>query len=99
NLEQAILYNEIAAKEDLEFHLSIAKATRNFLFIEVMYVFSDRLLTSLNESRKQTQKIPGKSKEIFEDHVFIYEAIKKGSKYETKKAMDFHLNNIKKRYL
>lgn len=99
NLEKAVLNKELAAEEDLQFHVSIAKASRNLLFVEVMYLLSQRMLTALATSREETQKKPGKSLMIYEEHITIFEAIADGDAALAREAMNNHLSNVKRRYL
>lgn len=98
DLKVAIEEEKVAAKEDLGFHLNIAKASKNLLFVEVMYLISNRLLEKLNESRKETKKNPGKSEFVHKEHVRIFEAIEEGDSNLASQMMQKHLNNVKKRY-
>jgi len=99
DLKKAVQAGQIAAQEDLNFHLSIARASKNLLFIEVMYTLSSRLLSSLEKSRIQTLKGSGKPKEILREHYKVLDLIKNREPHYAKNAMIDHLENVKKRYL
>src|SRR5699024_4384874 len=99
DLKKAVQAGQIAAQEDLNFHLSIARASKNLLFIEVMYTLSRRLLSSLEKSRIQTLKGSGKQKEILREHYKVLDLIKSREPHYAKNAMIDHLENVKKRYL
>lgn len=98
-LAKAVSANNIAANEDLDFHMCIARSARNLLFIEVMYMLSDRLLLALRDSRTETIKQPGKSEVILKEHAEIFEAIKERNPKMARQAMNKHLINVKQRYL
>ncbi|MTW85178.1 FCD domain-containing protein [Virgibacillus dakarensis] len=99
NLEKAVKAGELAAKEDLAFHMSIAKIARNLLISEVMYMVSDRLLEGLKESRAKTFQIPGKPETILEEHKKIMIAIRDRNPKQARAAMYSHLQKVKQRYL
>lgn len=98
DLKKAIRNKEIAAKEDLSFHINIAKASKNLLFVEVMYLISNRLLDKLKESRSETKKHPGESEKVYKEHTRIFEAIEESDPDLASQMMRNHLNNVKKRY-
>ncbi|WP_077328471.1 FadR/GntR family transcriptional regulator [Virgibacillus siamensis] len=99
DLENAVLKGDVAAKEDLTFHMAIAKAAGNSVFEKVMYMLSDQVLEGLKESRSNTLKQPYNSKAIVEEHRNIYAAIKKGDAQMAQECMTIHLQNVKERYL
>ncbi|HEX6922730.1 MAG TPA: FadR/GntR family transcriptional regulator [Bacillales bacterium] len=98
-LEYAVNRNDIAAEEDYKFHMAVCTAARNTLLKKVMYLISDTLLDSLDESRSKSLKVPGKSKVILEEHRRIYEAVCSGDANEARKEMWQHLQRVKERFL
>ncbi|WLD93324.1 FadR/GntR family transcriptional regulator [Alkalihalobacillus sp. AL-G] len=98
-LEQAVRNKTLAADEDYQFHICIAKAARNSLIFRVMDMVSGELFAGLEESRTKTLEVPGKSKEILHEHLQIYEAIKEGDPQAARDAMRDHLQKVKQRYL
>ncbi|MFC4557803.1 FadR/GntR family transcriptional regulator [Virgibacillus kekensis] len=99
NLESAVEKNNIAAEEDLAFHMTIARAAGNSVTERVMLMLSDQIREGLIESRARTLKIPDQSRIVLEEHRAIYEAIKNGNAIEARRAMDRHLEAVKQRYL
>lgn len=97
-LEKAVNKKNIAAEEDLAFHMSIAKAARNSIIEKVMHLISDQVLEGLKESRTNTLKIPDKSQIILQEHRTIYVAVQEGNPHLAKDAMCNHLQNVKQRY-
>ncbi|WP_257347638.1 FadR/GntR family transcriptional regulator [Pseudalkalibacillus decolorationis] len=98
-LERAVKGKSLAADEDFQFHMTIAKAGRNSLLYKVMDMVSGELLAGLEESRAKTLKVPGESKKILDEHFRIYEAIRDGSPQTAREAMHNHLQKVKQRYL
>jgi GntR family transcriptional repressor for pyruvate dehydrogenase complex len=74
---------------DTEFHLAIARASRNFVFINVMRLH----LELLNTIRNKTWQIKGRQKEQENEHKEILQAIKE---HNSKKAGQAMLNHLKK---
>lgn len=99
DLENAVLKGDVAAEEDLIFHMAIAKATGNSVIEKVMNMLSDQVLEGLKESRFNTLKQSNNSGVILEEHRDIYEAIKAGDGLMAHKSMSNHLQNVKERYL
>lgn len=95
-LEHAVSQDIIAAKEDYTFHMTICKASKNTMLQKVILLVSDTLLDSLNESRSQTLKIPGRSETVLEEHRRINYAICKGDASLARQEMWGHLQNVKK---
>lgn len=77
---------------DKEFHLSIARASHNFVFINIMKLH----LELLKNTREKTIQIPGRRKELIEEHSKIFQAIKEHNSDKASKAMLVHLKNIRK---
>jgi len=98
-LKKAMDLGNLAAEEDVNFHLTIAHATRNSLFVDVMRLLSLRMFDTIASTRKRTLQEPGKSEEVFKEHERIYLAIKNKESQSAKQLMNEHLNNVKKRYL
>ncbi|HET7578339.1 MAG TPA: FadR/GntR family transcriptional regulator [Bacillales bacterium] len=98
-LEEAVIRNDVAAKEDYEFHVAVCKAAKNTLLQEVMFLISDSILDSLAESRSRTLRTPGQSKAILDEHRRIFKAIESGDSDQAKKEMWQHLQVVKERFL
>ena len=59
-------------ESDTEFHLAIARASRNFVFVNIMQLHLDLL----KETREKTWEIPGRREEQQEEHQSIFKPLK-----------------------
>jgi GntR family transcriptional repressor for pyruvate dehydrogenase complex len=73
---------------DTEFHLSVSKATHNFVFVNIMKLHLDLL----NETSRNTLNIPGRIEKQFQEHRLIFEAIRD---HDVKKAGETTLEHLK----
>lgn len=85
---------------DLEFHLSIAKAAKNTLLVELLNNISELMRNSMEETRKifiySKQKTMNK---LLEEHDVIYQAILKQDGVRATDAMRAHLLEVKETIL
>lgn len=77
---------------DREFHIAIANASHNFVFLNILTLNIDLL----RDFRKKAWGIPGRKKSYFEEHKEIFEAIKRHDSFSAAKLMKLHLSNIRK---
>jgi len=77
---------------DTEFHLAIARASHNFVFINIMRLHLDLL----KDTREKTWQIPGRREEQQEEHQAILQAIKEHNTKKAGEAMLKHLRSIRK---
>ena len=78
-------------ESDTEFHLAIARASRNFVFVNIMQLHLDLL----KETREKTWEIPGRREEQQKEHQSIFQAIKEHNGKKAAEAMLKHLRNIR----
>ena len=78
-------------KLDAEFHLSIARATHNFVFTNIMRLHLDLL----RNTREKTWRIPGRRKEQHKEHEAIFDAIAAHDSQKAVKAILDHLRGIR----
>lgn len=97
-LERSVERGEIAAEEDYRFHMAVVEAAYNPMLLETVRFFSERFLAGLYHSRSESIQIPGKSKEVLEEHWRIYTAIADKKCEQAQKYMWDHLQNVKSRY-
>lgn len=76
---------------DTEFHLAIASASHNFVFVNIMKLHLDLL----KDTREKTWKIPGRREEQQEEHQAIFKAIKEHDSEKAGEAMLKHLKSIR----
>jgi len=85
------LKDDKKTESDTEFHLAIASASHNFVFVNIIKLHLDLL----RDTREKTQQIPGRREERWREHQAILQAIKE---HDTKKAgetMLKHLRNVR----
>ncbi|MFQ3854307.1 FadR/GntR family transcriptional regulator [Staphylococcus sp. 2S1] len=97
---EAVTDGTSGEKADLQFHLSIAKATKNSLLVELLNNISELMQDSMEETRKifiySKQKTMNK---LHEEHVIIYNAIVEQNATNAVKAMESHLFEVKETIL
>ncbi len=76
------------AKFDLEFHVALARATGNELFV----ILIDPFMDALYEARRLASNLPGVPEEALELHRSILEKVKAGDAEEAAQAMSVHLS-------
>ncbi len=79
-------------KYDQDFHLEVAKATHNFLLINITMDY----LNIIKGLRESTLKVPGRKEKSFREHKRIYEAIAKRDEEGAYKADLEHVRNIRR---
>jgi len=78
-------------QKDAEFHLAIAKASHNFIFINIIKLHLDLL----KEVREKTWEIKERRANVIAEHHLILEAIKHRNGKQAAFHMRNHLKNIK----
>ncbi|SKC86552.1 FadR/GntR family transcriptional regulator [Maledivibacter halophilus] len=77
---------------DNEFHMAIARATHNSVYIIIINLIKDSLI----KSKKMTESVEGQPIRTIADHWEIYDAIAEGNAEKAGKMMRNHLNKTKK---
>lgn len=85
------LKDDKKTESDTEFHLAIAGASHNFVFVNIMKLHLDLL----KETREKTWKIPGRREKQYQEHQAIFQAIKEHNSKKAGEAMLKHLRNIR----
>ncbi|KRG09497.1 FadR/GntR family transcriptional regulator [Staphylococcus sp. NAM3COL9] len=97
---EAVTDGTSGEKADLQFHLSIAKAAKNSLLVELLNNISELMQDSMEETRKifiySKQKTMNK---LHEEHVVIYNAIIEQNATYAVKSMESHLLEVKETIL
>ena len=91
NEEEELKYGK-ETESDTEFHLAIASASHNFVFVNIIKLHLDLL----KETREKTWQIPGRREEQQEEHWAIFQAIKEHNSKKASEAMLRHLRSIRK---
>ena len=79
-------------KRDTEFHIAVARATHNFVFINILKLHLDLL----RETRGKTWQISGRKKEQQQEHQNIFKAIKEHNSKKASETMLKHLIGVRK---
>lgn len=92
-MEEKLKYPDEKVDADSNFHLALAEATQNFVFVSLM----EMNLNLYRQVRKQTLKSTSTDRytESFQEHKEILEAIKIGNKEKAVQAMSIHLQNLR----
>jgi len=78
-------------ESDTEFHLAIASASHNFVFVNIIKLHLDLL----KETRGKTWQIPGRREEQQGEHQTIFQAIKEHDSKKAGEAILKHLRNVR----
>ena len=89
--EKEELKDDKKTESDTEFHLAIAAASHNFVFVNIIKLHLDLL----RDIREKTQQIPGRREERWCEHQAILQAIKGHDTKKAGEAMLKHLRNIR----
>jgi len=89
NREEELKDNK-KTESDTEFHLAIARASHNFVFVNIIKLHLDLL----KETREKTWEISGRREEQQEEHQAIFQAISQHNSKKAGEAMLTHLKNV-----
>ncbi len=89
--EKEELKDDKKTESDTEFHLAIAAASHNFVFVNIIKLHLDLL----RDTREKTQQIPGRREERWSEHQAILQAIKEHNSKKAGEAMLKHLRNVR----
>jgi len=84
------LKDEKKTESDTEFHLAIASASHNFVFVNIIKLHLDLL----RDTREKTQQIPGRREGRWREHQAILQAVKEHNSKKAGEAMLTHLKNV-----
>jgi len=89
--EEEVLKHGKETESDTEFHLAIASASHNFVFVNIIKLHLDLL----KETRGKTWKITGRREKQYQEHQAILQAIKEHNTKKAEEAMLEHLRNVR----
>ena len=99
-LNEANAASELGVKEDIEFHVSIARASRNQMFVQTLDALAVHVFNGMNVTRSlsltRSQK---RLRLVQEEHRRIIEAIFTSDDELARSAMREHINNARHRAL
>lgn len=94
--KDAINKGDNGVEYDSEFHMALAKASNNSIYLLLMNLIKDVLAKSL---RKEVASIEGQPVETLEGHEAIFHAINNGDAYKAALSMAEHIDQAKKDYI
>ncbi|MCM3771385.1 MULTISPECIES: FadR/GntR family transcriptional regulator [Priestia] len=94
-MEDKLKYPDEKVEADSSFHLALAEATKNFVFVSMM----EANLNMIRQVRKQTLNSKGRYAQSLKEHRAILEAVKRGNSSEAVKATYTHLQHIRENVL
>lgn len=95
SMRQEFSSNYEAVTADANFHVALAEATNNFVFVSMIKLN----LNMYRQVRKQTLQLPYRKQAAYEEHVKIFEAIQQRNPEDAKNAMLNHLQKLKENVL
>ena len=90
NEEEELKYGK-ETESDTEFHLAIASASHNFVFVNIIKLHLDLL----KGTRGKTWQITGRREKQYQEHQAILQAIKEHNSKKAGEAMLKHLRNVR----
>jgi GntR family transcriptional regulator, transcriptional repressor for pyruvate dehydrogenase complex len=99
-LEIVMASGEVGVEADREFHVAIAAATQNQLFVHAMEVFSEQTLKGMQLARSLSlRRSAERLRLVQQEHNRIFEAIKAEDPVLARDAMRSHIDNARIRVL
>ncbi|AET66782.1 transcriptional regulator [Desulfosporosinus orientis DSM 765] len=88
--------HQLGEEADHHFHYAIARATHNKILFRLMNTLSDTMRTALITSRSKLYEHQDTPQKLYNEHYFIYEAIKNHDVQKAQKLMLEHLVGVEK---
>jgi GntR family transcriptional repressor for pyruvate dehydrogenase complex len=82
---------------DFNFHKAVIHAAKNLVFVDLMEKIYKLLVDARNKNRKYPSELY--QEKNFQQHVAIFEGIKKGNLQDATTAMAHHMRHIRKRLM
>jgi DNA-binding FadR family transcriptional regulator len=99
-LETVMNRGEVGFEADRQFHVAIAAATQNQLFVQAMEVFSEQTLKGMQLARSLSlRRSAERLRLVQQEHIRIFEAIKAEDPMLARDAMRNHIDNARIRVL
>ncbi|MGG0717961.1 FadR/GntR family transcriptional regulator [Robertmurraya massiliosenegalensis] len=86
---------ELGLKADLDFHIGIAKATHNSIFIELIDTLKGHMEDTIKVTQKHRFHDPSRYADTLEEHKQIYLAVASGNANRAKELMEGHITKIR----
>ncbi|MBG9444009.1 FadR/GntR family transcriptional regulator [Cytobacillus firmus] len=86
---------ELGLKADLDFHIRIAEATHNSIFIELIHTLKGHMEETIRATQNHRFKDLSRYEDTIEEHKEIYLAIASGNGDKAKELMEGHITKIR----
>jgi len=97
-LDTAIAEQTVGASEDFDFHLAVARASRNQFFVSAIASMQDQVLVSMNLMRNLTLLKSAERQHLVQaEHEQILSALRRRDRQAAASAMRSHLENARNR--
>lgn len=96
-LADAVRRDQPGAEHDLAFHTGIAAASGNRFFEEFLTYIADRMAQSIAIARANSARVAARTQFVQHEHQSIHEAVAAGDPERARAAMQFHLQNARRR--
>ncbi len=97
-LQEVVKIQQLGAKDDFQFHLAIAQASKNPFFVTVLSFIEDQATFSMNLSRNLSLvKSAERQLLVQQEHLAVLEAIRARDPARAAAAMRAHLDNARER--
>ncbi|MDT8860056.1 FadR family transcriptional regulator [Alkalihalobacillus sp. MEB130] len=88
---------EIGEKADVEFHMAIVRSTKNDMLLKLLETVSDTMQVLMREARRlflfsESEKM----KQLYDEHIIIFEAIQNNDSQQAYEAMMTHIVGVEK---
>lgn len=99
-LEMVMKRGEVGVEADRQFHVAIAAATQNQLFVQALEFFSEQTLKGMQLARSLSlRRSAERLRLVQQEHIRIVEAIKAADPMLARDAMRNHIDNARIRVL
>ncbi|MDM5226031.1 FadR/GntR family transcriptional regulator [Cytobacillus sp. NJ13] len=86
---------ELGLKADLDFHIGIAEATHNTIFIDLIHTLTEHMRDTIRTTQSHRFKDPSRYSDTMYEHKEIYLAIASGNANWAKELMEGHITKIR----
>lgn len=88
----------LADQEDFAFHMAIAKATKNDIFVSILSSLTSAVMSAMKVNLSITQRgSPERIRRVCEEHKAVSDAIKTGDAASAELSMRYHIHRARSR--
>jgi GntR family transcriptional regulator, transcriptional repressor for pyruvate dehydrogenase complex len=99
-LDQVIASGEVGSEADRNFHVAVAAASQNQLFVHAMEVYAEHTLKGMELARQLSLRRSARRLQLVQqEHIRVFAAIKDEDAAQARAAMRTHIDNARVRVL